>query len=74
MGASVRQAVTGPCQLAQYNLEADTGKFFKVTGSAPAKVEFKPGLLRTQNPYYFEGETLVANIEHLRHGEPPEGP
>lgn len=46
------------CQLAQYDINADTGKFFKVTGSAPAKVESKPGLLLTQNPYYFEGETL----------------
>jgi LPS-assembly protein len=46
------------CQLAQYNVNLDSGKFFKVTGSAPAKVEFKPGLLRTQNPYYFEGESL----------------
>ena len=39
-------------------VNADTGKFFNVSGSAPAKVEFKPGLLMTQNPYYFEGETL----------------
>ena len=46
------------CQLAQYDVNADTGKFFNVSGSAPAKVEFKPGLLMTQNPYYFEGETL----------------
>lgn len=46
------------CQLAQYNINTETGKFFKVAGSAPAKVEFKPGLLLTQNPYYFEGETL----------------
>jgi LPS-assembly protein len=46
------------CQLAQYDVNADTGKFFNVTGSAPAKVEFKPGLLMTQNPYYFEGEAL----------------
>jgi LPS-assembly protein len=44
------------CSLAQYNLNTDTGKFFQVSGSAPARIEAKPGLLTTTNPFYFEGE------------------
>lgn len=44
------------CELAQYDLNTETGKFFKVTGSAPTRIEAKPGMLTTANPFYFQGE------------------
>ena len=39
----------------EYNTETQTGKFYEVDGTAPARVEARPGLLTTQNPYYFQG-------------------
>ncbi len=41
---------------AEYNIEAQTGKFYEVTGSSPAKVQVRPGMLTTSNPFYFEGD------------------
>lgn len=43
------------CDRLDYNVEEETGKFYEVTGSAPARIEARPGLLTTQNPFYFEG-------------------
>jgi LPS-assembly protein len=41
---------------ATYNMEDHTGEFYSVSGSAPARIEARPGLLTTQNPFYFEGK------------------
>jgi LPS-assembly protein len=40
----------------EYNVEEHTGKFYKVRGQSPAKIEARPGVLTTTSPFYFEGE------------------
>ncbi len=40
---------------AEYDVGEDTGKFYKVRGSAPVRIEARPGVLTTSNPFYFEG-------------------
>ncbi|MGA3026919.1 MAG: LPS assembly protein LptD [Bryobacteraceae bacterium] len=42
------------CDHAEYNVNEETGKFYIVNGTSPAKVESKPGLLTTSNPFYFQ--------------------
>ena len=44
------------CDKADYNTESKTGKFYNVNGTSPARIESRPGLLTTQNPFYFSGE------------------
>jgi len=44
------------CDRAEYNTASKTGKFYNVSGTSPARVESRPGLLTTQNPFYFSGE------------------
>ena len=44
------------CDRADYNTESKTGKFYNVNGTSPARIEARPGLLTTQNPFYFSGE------------------
>ncbi len=40
----------------EYDLEAETGKYYNVHGSSPAKIESRPGILTTNNPFSFEGK------------------
>ncbi len=40
----------------EYNVRTQTGKFFRVRGEASGKVEPRPGLLTTTNPFIFEGD------------------
>jgi LPS-assembly protein len=44
------------CDHADYNLDEETGKFYEVHGTSPAKIQSRPGILTTSNPFYFEGE------------------
>jgi len=44
------------CDHATYNVDDLTGKFYSVTGTSPAKIESKPGLLTTSNPFYFQAK------------------
>jgi LPS-assembly protein len=44
------------CDHANYNIDTEQGKFYEVRGTAPAKIEAKPGVLTTSNPFYFEGK------------------
>ena len=44
------------CDRADYNIDDETGKFYEVRGTSPAKIESRPGILTTSNPFYFEGE------------------
>jgi LPS-assembly protein len=39
----------------EYNLQLETGKFYNVRGSSPAKIDRRAGLLATTNPFYFQG-------------------
>ena len=44
------------CDRAEYNTETRIGTFYNVSGTSPARIEARPGLLTTQNPFYFSGE------------------
>lgn len=44
------------CERADYNLNTTKGTFYAVKGSSPAKIQARPGLLTSSNPFYFEGE------------------
>lgn len=39
-----------------YNLRDETGKFYGVRGSSPAKMDTRPGILATTNPFLFQGD------------------
>ncbi|MBK7931582.1 MAG: LPS-assembly protein LptD [Bryobacterales bacterium] len=39
----------------EYNMREERGKFYGVRGTAPAKLEVRPGLLTTANPFVFRG-------------------
>jgi LPS-assembly protein len=39
-----------------YNVEDESGKFYEVRGSVPGKVDTRPGLLTTTNPFVFQGD------------------
>ncbi len=39
-----------------YNATAETGKFYDVRGSSLPRIESRPGVLTTANPFYFEGK------------------
>ncbi len=41
---------------AEYNIDEQTGKFFDVSGTSPAKIDARPGILMTSNPFYFQGK------------------
>jgi LPS-assembly protein len=41
---------------AEYNTVEETGKYYNVRGSAPAKIEARPGVLTTTNPFSFQGK------------------
>ncbi len=47
---------------AEYNLDSETGKYYDVSGTSPAKIDSRPGLLTTKNPFYFEG-TWAERVE-----------
>ena len=40
----------------EYDVAANTGKFYTVTGSAPSRISVRPGILTTTNPFFFSGE------------------
>ena len=40
----------------EYNLKTEEGKFYAVSGTSPAKINARPGVLTSSNPFYFEGE------------------
>jgi len=44
------------CDKAEYFLEKESGIFYRPKGTSPAKIDARPGLLVTSNPFYFEGE------------------
>jgi LPS-assembly protein len=43
------------CDKLEYYVEEKRGSFYLINGSAPSRVEARPGLLTTQNPFYFQG-------------------
>ncbi len=44
------------CDRGKYNVNSETGIFYDVNGTSPAKIVARPGLLTTSSPFYFEGK------------------
>lgn len=40
----------------EYNVTRETGKYYNIRGSAPAKIEARPGVLTTTSPFSFQGK------------------
>ena len=41
---------------AEYNLKSQNGKFYNISGTAPAKIVASPSVLTTSNPFYFHAQ------------------
>lgn len=41
---------------AEYNLRDESGKFWSPKGSTPAKIDARPGVLTSSNPFLFQGK------------------
>ncbi|MBZ5604634.1 MAG: LPS assembly protein LptD [Acidobacteriia bacterium] len=52
------------CERVEYNTEQQTGKFYDVSGSAPPQIQARPGMLTTQNPFYFQGHWAERVEDH----------
>lgn len=44
------------CDHAKYNVNTETGIFYNIRGTSETKIVARPGLLTTNNPFYFEGK------------------
>ena len=40
----------------EYNIEEQRGKFYNVRGTGEVRIDARPGVLTSNNPFYFEGE------------------
>ncbi|MGH9672171.1 MAG: LPS-assembly protein LptD, partial [Bryobacteraceae bacterium] len=49
------------CERADYNLAKKTGVCHMARGSSPARLDPRPGLLTTDNPFIFQGERAERN-------------
>lgn len=58
------------CDKVEYNVDEETGKFYNIRGTTPAKIEARPGVLTTSNPFYFQGKWAERIKERyvLHHG------
>ena len=52
------------CDHGKYNLNNESGVFYDVSGTSPAKIISKPGLLTTSNPFYFKGKWAEREEDH----------
>jgi LPS-assembly protein len=52
------------CDHATYNTQEETGAFYEVSGTAPSRIEARPGLLTTTNPFYFQGKWAERRDGH----------
>lgn len=50
------------CARADYNTKDATGKFYEIRGSFAARIDARPGVLTTSNPFIFEGK-MAERIE-----------
>lgn len=44
------------CERAEYNIDTEKGIFYQPRGFSKTKVDSRPGVLTTQEPFYFEGK------------------
>lgn len=56
------------CDKAEYYLDKETGRFYQPRGTSPAKIDARPGLLVTSNPFYFQGEWAEKLKEQKKDG------
>ena len=62
------------CDRAEYNTETKTGTFYNPRGYSKTKVVARPGVLTTQQPFYFEGDMRrkagrqIHSARRLYHG------
>jgi len=47
-----------------YNMKSEMGTFYEVTGSAPGKMDYRPGVLTTGNPFVFAGAFAERDKDH----------
>ncbi|PWU02181.1 MAG: hypothetical protein C5B51_21400 [Terriglobia bacterium] len=40
----------------EYNTDSETGKFYNVRGQATPRIDARPGVLTSNNPFFFQGE------------------
>ena len=52
------------CDRAEYNLKSQLGKFYNVKGTSPAKIDARPGILVSPNPFAFEGKWAERIRDH----------
>ncbi len=54
----------------EYNIRTESGKFYSVDGTSPAKIMTSPGILTTTNPFYFQAvwAERIKNRYILHHG------
>lgn len=50
---------------AEYNVDEERGRFYNVHGTSPAKIQSRPGVLSSSNPYWFQGKW--AERQHDRY-------
>ena len=55
---------------AEYNIQTEEGKFYRVDGTSPAKIMTSPGVLSTTNPFYFQAQWVerIKDRYILHHG------
>ncbi|MDQ6675741.1 MAG: LPS assembly protein LptD [Acidobacteriota bacterium] len=51
------------CSRAKYNTETETGRFDQPRGYAKTQIHARPGMLASDNPFYFEGEWAERDHE-----------
>lgn len=58
------------CDRADYNINEETGRFYEIHGTTPARIEARPGVLTTSSPFYFQGKWAERLKERyvLHHG------
>jgi len=44
------------CDKVEYNMETQRGKYYNVKGYVKSRVDARPGMLTSNNPFYFEGK------------------
>ena len=48
----------------EYNTETETGKFYDVRGTTAPRIDTRPGMLTSTNPYYFQGNWAERLNDH----------
>ena len=54
------------CDKAEYNIDDENGTFYNVSGSAHP-IQARPGLLTTQNPFYFRANGRRIKDHYILH-------